>query len=59
LTHNRVDYEDLHLQYAQANLIHSGIIVVPQKSHYEIVNRVMILLDSMTADEIAKQLLYV
>jgi predicted nuclease of predicted toxin-antitoxin system len=59
LTHNRVDYEDLHLQYAQANLIHSGIIVVPQKSPYEIVNRVMILLDSMTADEIANQLLYV
>ena len=59
LTHNRVDYEDLHLQYAQANLTHSGIIVVPQKSPYEIVNRVMILLDSMTADEIANQLLYV
>ena len=59
LTHNRVDYEDLHLQYAQANLIHSGIIVVPQKSPYEIVDRVMILLDSMTADEIANQLLYV
>ena len=59
LTHNRVDYEDLHLQYAQANLIHSGIIVVPQKSPYEIVDLVMILLDSMTADEIANQLLYV
>ena len=59
LTHNRVDYEDLHLQYAQANLIHLGIIVVPQKSPHEIVNRVMILLDSMTADEIANQLLYV
>jgi len=41
------------------NLTHSGIIVVPQKSPYEIVNRVMILLDSMTADEIANQLLYV
>jgi predicted nuclease of predicted toxin-antitoxin system len=59
LTHNRVDYEDLHLHYGQTNLIHSGIIVVPQKSPYEIVNRVMILLDSMTADEIANQLLYV
>ena len=59
LTHNRVDYEDLHLQYGQANLTHSGIIVVPQKSPYEIVNRVMILLDAMTADEIANQLLYV
>jgi predicted nuclease of predicted toxin-antitoxin system len=23
LTHNRVDYEDLHLQYGQANLTHS------------------------------------
>jgi len=59
LTHNRVDYEELHLRYEAENKQHAGIMVVPQKNAYEIVNRVMALLDCMTADEITNQLLYV
>jgi hypothetical protein len=59
LTHNRVDFERLHLQYMADGRQHSGITVVPQKSVYEIVQRVAILLDTLTADEIANQLLYV
>lgn len=59
LTHNRVDFERLHLEYMTAELPHSGIIVVPQKNAYEIAQRVAILLNSLTADEIANQLLYV
>ncbi|MEG4112330.1 MULTISPECIES: hypothetical protein [unclassified Microcoleus] len=38
---------------------HSGIIVIPQKNAYEIAQRVAILLNTLTADEIANQLLYV
>ncbi|WP_333467767.1 hypothetical protein [Microcoleus sp. herbarium12] len=38
---------------------HSGIIVVPQKNAYEIAQRAAILLNTLTADEIANQLLYV
>ena len=38
---------------------HSGIIVTSQKNAYEIVQRVAILLNTLTADEIANQLLYV
>lgn len=41
------------------NQQHSGIVVVPQKNAYGIAQRVGILLDSLTADEIANQLLYV
>lgn len=59
LTHNRVDFERLHLQYIADDRQHLGIIVAPKKSAYEIVQRVSILLDTLTADEIANQLLYV
>ena len=59
LTHNRVDFERLHLEYMTAGRQHSGIIVVPQKNAYEIAQRAAILLNTLTADEIANQLLYV
>jgi hypothetical protein len=58
LTHNRVDYEALHLQYLEAGSSHAGIMVAPRKTPCEIVQRAMILLDALTADEIANQLLY-
>lgn len=58
LTHNRVDFERLHLQYMSDGREHEGIIVVPQKRAYEIAQRAGILLDTLTADEIANQLLY-
>lgn len=59
LTHNRVDFERLHLEYITEGWEHSGIIVIPQKNAYEIVQRVAILLNTLTADEIYNQLLYV
>ncbi|ELS32693.1 MULTISPECIES: DUF5615 family PIN-like protein [Pseudanabaena] len=59
LTHNRVDYEKLHLQYINQKVDHSGIIVVPQKIPYEIVARTMVLLDRLTADELENQLFYI
>ncbi len=59
LTHNRVDYEKLHLQYATNEIEHSGIIVIPQKPAHEIVSRTMVLLDTLTADELSNQLLYI
>lgn len=36
LTHNRVDFERLHLQYMDEGRKHGGIIVVPQKNAYEV-----------------------
>lgn len=58
LTHNRVDFERLHLQYIEENKEHYGIIVVPQKNAYEVAQRIGILVDALTADEIRNQLLY-
>jgi Domain of unknown function (DUF5615) len=58
LTHNRVDFEQLHLQYIEEGETHSGIMIAPRKTPQEIVLRAMVLLDALTADEIANQLLY-
>ncbi|WP_193197172.1 DUF5615 family PIN-like protein [Nostoc sp. MG11] len=58
LTHNRVDFERLHLQYLEENREHFGIIVVPQKNAYEVAQRIGILVSTLTADEIRNQLLY-
>lgn len=58
LTHNRVDFERLHLQYMEENKQHSGIIIVPQKSAYEVAQRIGILVSALTAEEIRNQLLY-
>ena len=32
ITHNRVDFERLHLQYIRENQQHFGIIIVPRKT---------------------------
>ena len=58
LTHNRVDFERLHLQYMEQNKQHSGIVIVPQKNAYEVARRIGILVSSLTANEIKNQLLY-
>lgn len=58
LTHNRVDFERLHLQYMDEDKQHYGIIVVPQKNAYEVARRIGILVSALTADEIVNQLLY-
>ncbi|MBE9117440.1 DUF5615 family PIN-like protein [Lusitaniella coriacea LEGE 07157] len=59
LTHNRRDFERLHLEYTTKEQHHWGIVIVPHKNPQEIARRVAILLDTLTADEIANQLLYV
>lgn len=58
LTHNRVDFERLHLQYLNENKQHSGIIIVPQKNAYEIARRIGVLVSALTVKEINNQLLY-
>lgn len=58
ITHNRVDFERLHLQYIRENKQHSGIIIVPQKNAYELAKRISILVRSLTVNEIQNQLLY-
>jgi predicted nuclease of predicted toxin-antitoxin system len=58
LTHNRVDFERLHLQYMEEGKQHCGIIVIPQKNAYEVAQRIGILVSTLTVDAITNQLLY-
>lgn len=58
VTHNRVDFERLHLQFIEEGREHCGIIVVPQKTAYEVVQRVGVLVNTLTVDSINNQLPY-
>ena len=58
VTHNRVDFERLHLDYIQNNKLHFGIIIVPQKNAYELAKRISVLIRALSIEEIKNQLLY-
>jgi len=59
LTHNRLDFEELHTDYVVNSQTHAGILIAKRRNVYEIAERAAILLDTLTADEIANQLLYI
>jgi predicted nuclease of predicted toxin-antitoxin system len=59
LTHNRVDFEALAQRYFEEKKVHSGIIVAVRRPPKELSRRILILLDSVTADEIENQILYI
>jgi predicted nuclease of predicted toxin-antitoxin system len=56
LTHNRVDFESLAHQYVAAGQTHHGIIIAVRRPPHEITRRLLILLNSVTADEMQDQL---
>jgi hypothetical protein len=59
VTHNRVHFEALAQRYFEANKTHSGIIIAVRRPPKELSRRSLILLDSVTADEIENQILYI
>lgn len=59
LTHNRVDFENLAKDYVATGRMHYGIILAGRRSPYEVVRRLLILLDSVTADEMQNQVRYI
>lgn len=59
LTHNRLDFEKLHADYIATGKHHAGIIIATRRNPRDLARRVSILCDSLTADEIANQLLYI
>ncbi len=59
LTHNRADFEALAQQYYSAGQIHHGIIVAVRRPAHEIVRRLLMILNQVTADEIKNQLRYI
>ncbi|MCU0568337.1 MAG: DUF5615 family PIN-like protein [Oculatellaceae cyanobacterium Prado106] len=55
MTHNRVDFERLHLQFIEEGKEHCGIIVVPQKTAYAIAQRVSILVNTLPIESVNNQ----
>jgi predicted nuclease of predicted toxin-antitoxin system len=59
LTHNRVDFESLVQRYFSSGQTHYGIIIAVRRSPQEIVNRLLLLLNQVTADEMENQIRYI
>ena len=59
LTHNRVDFEILAQRYFEEKKTHSGIIIAVRRKPQEVARRILVLLNSFTADEIENQIKYI
>ncbi len=59
VTHNRVDFEALAQTYFAAGQSHPGIIIAVRRSPYDIAQRLLVLLNNLTADEMRNQVRYI
>ena len=59
VTHNRRHFKELHDQYMAAGRTHAGIIIAFRKRPYIITDRLTHILQTITADEMRNQLLYI
>ena len=58
LTHNRVHFESLAKLYFEQNKTHWGIIIAVRRSSYEMMQRLLNVLNRVTADEMKNQIRY-
>lgn len=59
VTHNLREFEQLHQSIISAGQTHAGIVIASAHNVYTLATRLVRLLDSLTADEIFNQLLYI
>lgn len=59
LTHNRADFEALARDYAEAGKKHYGMILATRHPPYELVRRLMRILNHVTADEMDDEIRYI
>jgi hypothetical protein len=59
LTHNRADFEGLAAEYFATGREHYGIIIAVRRSPYEIVRRLLVIMNEFTADEMKNQVRYI
>jgi predicted nuclease of predicted toxin-antitoxin system len=59
LTHNRVDFEALARKYFEQGKTHYGIIIAVRNPFQEIVRRLLLILNGITADEMQNQIRYI
>ena len=57
-THNRVHFESLAKLYFEQNKTYWGIIIAVRRSSYEMVQRLLNILNRVTADEMKNQIRY-
>ncbi len=56
LTHNRADFERIAQQYFAAGRTHNGIIIAVRRPARELAQRLLFVLNQVTADEMENQL---
>jgi predicted nuclease of predicted toxin-antitoxin system len=59
VSHNRSDFEALAQQYFAAERTHYGIILAVRRSPYEVMRRLLVIINNLTAYEMQNQLLYI
>ncbi len=59
MTHNRIDFERLVAEYFSAGRDHSGVVFAVRRSPQEIVRRLLLLLNEVSADEMTNQVRYI
>jgi predicted nuclease of predicted toxin-antitoxin system len=59
LTHNRADFEALAQAYFAARQTHCGIILAIRRPPHEVVRRLLLILNRVTADEMQNQVRYI
>ncbi len=59
LTHNRADFETLAQTYFTSEQTHYGVIIAVRHPLYELVRRLLLILNHVTADEIQNQVRYI
>jgi len=58
LTHNRSDFEALANRFYETGQTHAGIFIATRHPPQRIVQRLLILLNDITADDMVNQLIY-
>jgi predicted nuclease of predicted toxin-antitoxin system len=59
VTHNRSDFEELIQTYFAAERKHYGVILATRRSPQEIAQRLLVILNRVTADEMENQVRYI
>ncbi len=59
LTHNRSDFEHLAQEYFEREQTYPGIIIAVRRPVYDLAQRVLIILNAVTADEMRDSVRYI
>jgi predicted nuclease of predicted toxin-antitoxin system len=59
VTHNRADFEKQHVKFLESGMNHYGVIAVKRRKDAEVVNKLLALLEAVTAEEMKNQLRYI